>query len=95
MRTIALLAALALGTALTQQAFACDWNKEARSSPVVVAECSSGNCATEQPSDETVIRQDPAECSSQNCATSAPVAPKAEAPATPATTTVACNTSGC
>ena len=105
MRTFALLAALALGTALTQQAVACDWNKEANSTPVIVADsCGNTGCATEQPTNEPVIRQEPAECTTNNCATPEPAALKVtcqtqgcatEEPETQAPTTLACATTNC
>lgn len=44
MNTIILLAVLALGAKMTQ-AVACDQNKEANKSPVIVA-CAISNCAT-------------------------------------------------
>ena len=102
MRTFALLAALAVGTALTQQAVACDWNKQVSNAPAVVA-CTASDCATEPPTDETVIRQDPADCTS-GCAKPEPTAPKVtcstsncatEEPETQAPTTLACSGDGC
>jgi hypothetical protein len=55
MKTIALLAALVVGAVASNQAFACDWNKEANATPVVVA--------SQQPSDEPIVRQEPKDIS--------------------------------
>jgi len=50
MNKLIILAALALGTAVTQQAIACDFQREANTTPVIVAEgCGGANCVTEQP----------------------------------------------
>ncbi len=50
MNQIIVFAALMLGTAVTQQAVACDWQGEANATPVIVADgCGSANCVTEQP----------------------------------------------
>ncbi len=51
MNKIIVFAALMLGTAVTQQAVACDWQREANATPVIVADggCGSANCMTEQP----------------------------------------------
>ncbi len=52
MNKIIVFAALMLGTAVavTQQAVACDWQREANATPAIVAEdCRSANCVTEQP----------------------------------------------
>ncbi len=50
MNKIIVFAALMLGTAVTQQAVACDWQREANATPVVVANgCGGANCVTEQP----------------------------------------------
>jgi hypothetical protein len=57
MKTFSLLAAIAL-VSLTQPA---------------AADCSGSGCAIQQPSDEPIIRQEPANCSGYNCAT--PTAP--------------------
>jgi hypothetical protein len=55
---------------MTQQAVACDWNKEVSNAPIVVAyPCGGSNCATQDPSDAPVA---------------VPVAPKtADAPVEP------------
>jgi hypothetical protein len=57
MRTIALVAALALCTTLTQQAVACDWNKEVNASPVVVADSSADGGGPKQSKDEPTIQK--------------------------------------
>ncbi len=50
MNKIIVFAALMLGTAATQQAVACDWQREANATPVIVANgCTGANCVTEQP----------------------------------------------
>jgi len=50
MNRLIVIAALALGTAVTQQAIACDFQREANTTPVIVAEgCGGANCVTEQP----------------------------------------------
>ena len=36
MKTLTVAAALALGAALSQQALACDWQKEAEAKPIIV-----------------------------------------------------------
>ena len=47
-RTV-MLAAFVLGAAMTHQAVACDFSREANNAPAVVADCQNGNCATETP----------------------------------------------
>jgi hypothetical protein len=50
MKAIMMLAAVALSIAMTHQAAACDFSREANSAPAVVAEgCSGSGCATETP----------------------------------------------
>jgi hypothetical protein len=52
MNKLIMLAALAIGTAMiTPEATACDFQREANTTPVVVAEGCGGsaNCVTEQP----------------------------------------------
>jgi hypothetical protein len=50
MKAIMMLAAVALSIAMTHQAVACDFSREANSAPAVVAEgCSGSGCATETP----------------------------------------------
>ena len=71
-----MLAALALGTAATQQAVACDWNQlHANSSPATVVVCDNGSCRAVEPS------------TTQQAATTAPTV--ATEPADPAPVTVA------
>ena len=56
MKTLTVVAALALGAALSQQALACDWQKEAESKPIIVISCGLvSGCVLEQPSDEALI----------------------------------------
>ncbi len=50
MKTITLFAALALGTAMTQQALACDWGLHADSTNATVVVCDNGNCRAVEPS---------------------------------------------
>jgi hypothetical protein len=47
--SLVIFVALTLGTAVTQQAIACDWQREANYTPVIVADCTTANCAIEQP----------------------------------------------
>jgi len=50
MSRLIVIAALALGAAVTQQAIACDFQREANTTPVIVAEgCGGASCVTEQP----------------------------------------------
>jgi hypothetical protein len=50
MKAIVMLAAVALSVAMTHQAAACDFSREANNAPAVVAEgCSGSGCATETP----------------------------------------------
>ena len=73
-----MLAALALGTAATQQAVACDWNQlHANSSPATVVVCDNGSCRAVEPS------------TTQQAATTAPTAPTIAEPSDPASVTVA------
>ena len=60
------LAAFALGVAMTHQALACDWDHEASKAPVIVADCSGTNCATEQPTPEPDTSK--TACNGDNCA---------------------------
>jgi hypothetical protein len=80
MKTITLFAVLALGTALTGSAIACDWNNEATQAPVVVAEgcstCAVDNPTTSEPFTPAPTAQEPASCSGANCAAPTPAAPK-------------------
>ena len=39
MKTLTAVAALALGAALSQQAAACDWQKEAEAKPIIIMSC--------------------------------------------------------
>jgi len=48
MKAIMMLAAVALSIAMTHQAVACDFSREANNAPAVIAEGCSG-CATETP----------------------------------------------
>jgi hypothetical protein len=79
MKSIIMLAALALGAAATQQAVACDWNQlHANSSPATVVVCDNGSCRAVEPS------------TTQQAATTEPKAPTvATEPADPAPVTVA------
>ena len=63
MKTITLFAALALGTAMTQQAVACDWGLHAGSTNATVVVCDNGACRPVEPS------------SAQQAATTEPTAP--------------------
>ena len=73
MRTFAVAAALALGAALSQQASACDFQKEAEAKLIVVISCGIvSGCVLEQPTDEALIFADSG-CS--NCAVEEPDAP--------------------
>jgi hypothetical protein len=76
MKSILLLSALAFGAVVTQQAVACDWNKEASNAPVVVAEGSCSNSAVEQPADEPIVQPQPQGGDCSSCATPAPVTPQ-------------------
>ena len=78
MRKLLACSAIAFGLALSQQAWACDWMKEANSTPVVVA-CEGTGCAVDQPADETVIQQGPKDVAAPT--TQAPQ--RAEAPSAP------------
>jgi len=50
MKAIMMLAAAALSIAMTHRAVACDFSREANSTPAVVEEgCSGSGCATETP----------------------------------------------
>jgi hypothetical protein len=50
MNRLMVFAALTLGTAVTQQAIACDFQREANATPVIVADgCGGSSCLTEQP----------------------------------------------
>jgi hypothetical protein len=79
MKTITLFTALALGTAVTQQAMACDWNQlHANNAPATVVVCDNGSCRAVEPS------------TAQQAATTEPTAPTVAAePADPAPVTVA------
>jgi hypothetical protein len=78
MKTITLFAALALGTAMTQQAVACDWGHHADSTNATVVVCDNGACRSVEPS------------IAQQAATTEPAAPTAPAePAEPGPVTVA------
>jgi len=78
MKTIMLFAALAFGTAMTQQAVACDWGLHADSTNATVVVCDNGNCRSVEPS------------IAQHTAASEPAAPTVvEAPDNPAPVTVA------
>jgi hypothetical protein len=70
MRKLIVLAAFTLGVAMTHQAVACDWQREAAQAPVVVAGCNTSNCATE------TAKPDPDEskvaCQGNGCATEEP-----------------------
>jgi hypothetical protein len=50
MKTITLFAALAFGTAMTQQAVACDWGLHADRTNATVVVCDNGNCSSVEPS---------------------------------------------
>ena len=66
MKTLTAVAALALGAALSQQAAACDWQKEAEAKPIIIMSCGIvSGCVLEQPTDEALIFADSG-CS--NCA---------------------------
>ena len=72
MKTLTVVAALALGAALSQQALACDWQKEAESKPIIVISCGLvSGCVLEQPSDEALIFADGGGCS--GCAVEQPI----------------------
>jgi hypothetical protein len=78
MKTMMLFAALALGTAMTQQAVACDWGLHADSTNATVVVCDNGACRAVEPS------------RAQQAATTEPTAPTAAAePAEPGPVTVA------
>ena len=78
MKTITLFAALALGTAMTQQAMACDWGLHADSTNATVVVCDNGACRAVEPS------------TAQQAATTEPAAPTVPAePASPTPVTVA------
>lgn len=78
MKTITLFAALALGTAMIQQAVACDLGLHAGSTNATVVVCDNGACRPVEPS------------SAQQAATTEPTAPPAAAePAAPGPVTVA------
>ena len=78
MKTMTLFAALALGTAITQQAVACDWGLHAGSTNATVVVCDNGACRPVEPS------------SAQLAATTEPTAPPVAAePAEPGPVTVA------
>jgi len=78
MKTITLFAALALGTAMTQQAVACDWGLHADSKSATVVVCDNSVCRAVEPS---IARQ---------AATTEPAAPTIAAePANPAPVTLA------
>lgn len=91
MKTILILAAAALGAAITHQAVACELHTANASSTVVV--CSNDTCSAVP----LTTAQEPADCSGANCAKPEPAAPKlAEEPANPAPTTVVdCSGSRC
>jgi hypothetical protein len=72
MKNIAILTVFLLGTALSYPAAACDWNRQANATPVVVADCSSGNCANEQSATNEATStqsatQQPAGCTGAGC----------------------------
>jgi hypothetical protein len=70
MKTLTVVAALALGAALSQQAAACDWQKEAEAKPIIIMSCGIvSGCVLEQPTDEALIFADSG-CS--NCAVEEP-----------------------
>ncbi len=72
-----MIAALALTTAVTQQAIACDWQREANTTPVIVADgCGGANCVTEQPTTGEPTQpttQEPKQKIADEPASSAPV----------------------
>jgi hypothetical protein len=67
MKKLFVLAAFAFGVAMTHQAVACDWDREASKAPVVVADggCTGSNCATEQAKPETDTSK--VACEGNNC----------------------------
>ena len=78
MKTITLFAALALGTAMTQQAVGCDWGLRADGTNATVVVCDNGACRAVEPS------------IAQQAATMEPAAPTVPVePANPAPVTVA------
>ncbi len=79
MKTIALFAALALGSVVTQQALACEWNQlHANNTPSTVVVCDNGGCRAIELA------------TTQQTATAAPAAPPVTAEqADPAPVTVA------
>ena len=78
MKTITLFAALALATAMTQQAVACDWGLHADGTNATVVVCDNATCRAVEPS------------IAQQAATTEPAAPTVPAePANPAPVTVA------
>ena len=70
MKTIFLVATLGFGTALTP-AFACDWQKEANYTPVVVA-AEQTTVELTTPQSEPAATVDPATITANEPATSAP-----------------------
>jgi hypothetical protein len=79
MKTITLFAVLALGSVVTQQALACDWNQlHANNTPSTVVVCDNGGCRALESS------------TTQQAATTEPAAPTVAAEAAdPAPVTVA------
>jgi len=70
MKTLTVVAALALSAALSQQVLACDWQKEAGAKPIIVISCGLvSGCVLEEPTDEALIFADSG-CS--NCAVEGP-----------------------
>ncbi len=86
MNKLVILVAVTLGTAVTQEALACDWQREANATPVTIADCSGQSCMTEQPT-----TGEPTQPTTQE-----PKQKIADEPASPAPTTVAdCSSGNC
>jgi hypothetical protein len=76
MKKLIVLTALVAGFALTQQAGACEWMKQA-AKPATVVTCEDGTCTAEQPAQEAATTTETAPAAPQVAEEPAPASPTA------------------
>lgn len=74
MKKLFVLTALLAGFALTQQASACEWMKQA-AQPATTATCEGGNCPAEQQAQAEAATTETAPAAPQTAAEPAPASP--------------------